>query len=144
MGHVVSLGAMATPMFDLGALFQAVDAERERRTLSWAATSRQIGVASSTIRRFAEADDAEADGVLATLQWLNATPEQFITNSDIAGIRLHPASDRHVRVDMHRIAEAIGDPRGANGRTRTTIQTLATAANRSGLPIASLTRLTDL
>lgn len=135
---------MVAPLFQLRALFEAVDAERERRALSWAALSREIGVAPSTIRRFADADDAEADGVLATLQWLNAPPEHYILDSMVTGTRLRPTSEGHVRVDMQRIAEAIGDPRGANGRTRTTIQRLAVAADAAGQPIASLTRLADL
>ncbi len=135
---------MPPPSFDLHALFEAVDAERDRRGLSWAALSREIGVASSTVRRFVDADDAEADGVLATLQWLDATAEHYIADSNVTGTRLPPASDGQVRVDMQRIAEANGDPRGANGRTRTTIQTLAAAAVRSRQSIASLTRLTDL
>ena len=135
---------MATPLFNLRALFEAVSAERDRQGLSWAALSRQIGVAPSTIRRFANADDAEADGVLATLQWLNATPEQYLTDTSVDGTELPPARDGHVRVDIEVIANANGDQRGADGRTRTTIQALATAAKRSGQPIASLTRLTDL
>jgi len=135
---------MTTPLFDLRALFEALDAERDRRGLSWAALSREIGVASSTIRRYAEADDAEADGVLAAIQWLDATPEHYIRNSNVTGARLQSGGRGHVRVDMRRIAEANGDPRGANGRTRTTIQTLAEAAERSRQSIASFTRLTDL
>jgi transcriptional regulator with XRE-family HTH domain len=135
---------MATPSFDLRALFEAVNVERERRGLSWAALSREIGVASSTIRRYANADDAEADGVLATLQWLDATPEHYINGGNVAGTRLQHASEGHVRVDMQIVAEANGDPRGANGRTRTTIQTLASTADRSGQPVASLTRLTEI
>ncbi|MEM7338110.1 MAG: hypothetical protein AAF467_05650 [Actinomycetota bacterium] len=135
---------MARSLFDLRALFVAVDAERDRRGLSWAALSQQVGVAPSTIRRFANADDAEADGVLATLQWLDAIPERFVADAEVNGTPLSPASDGHVRVDMDMVAKANGDPRGANGRTRTTIQTLVAAANRSGQPIASLTRRTDL
>ena len=134
---------MATQSFDLQALFAAVDAERDRRALSWAALSREIGVAASTIRRFSCAVDAEADGVLATLQWLGAVPEEYMPDSNLTGTRLQPASDGHVRVDMQMVAEANGDSRGAKGRTRTTIQNLAAIAERSGRPIASLTHLTD-
>lgn len=136
-------GSVATPLFDLSALFEALDSERERRALSWAALSREIGVAPSTIRRFAGADDAEADGVLATIQWLNSAPEHYVRGSEIDGARLPRASDGHARVDMQRIAEALRDPRGAHGRTRTTIQTLTAAANGSGQPIASLVRVTE-
>ncbi len=135
---------MVTSLFDLRALFEAVEAERDRRSLTWAALSREVGVSASTIRRFATAEDAEADGVLATLQWLNATPERYVTRSKVAGTRLEPADGGHVRVDMTRITEALGDQRGANGRTRTTIQILVAAAERSGLPMASFTRLTDV
>lgn len=135
---------MATPLFDLHALFDAMNAQRDLQSLSWAALSRQIGVAPSTIRRFATADDAEADGVLAALQWLDVVPEHYVARSNVAGTRLPPASDGHVRVDMQLIAGANGDPRGAGKRTRTTIQNLAAAAERSGRPIASLTRLTEL
>ena len=134
---------MAAPVFDLRALFEALNTARDRRGLSWTALSREIGVASSTIRRFANADDAEADGVLAALQWLDAIPEHYVINSDVAGTRLQPTNEGHVRVDMQAVAEANGDPRGANGRSRTTIQTLTTAATCSSQPIASLTRLTD-
>lgn len=141
---LLASAAMATPVFDLQALFEAMNAQRDLRSLSWAALSRRIGVAASTIRRFATADDAEADGVLAALQWLDAVPEHYIPRSNIAGTRLPPASDAHVRVDMQLIAQANDGPRGVAGRTRTTIQNLAAAAERSGRPIASLTRLTEL
>lgn len=66
-------------MFDLGRLFHAVDAERERQGLSWASLARQVGVSASTLRRFCEADDAEADGVLAVIRWLGTTPEDYIS-----------------------------------------------------------------
>jgi hypothetical protein len=135
---------MATPAFDLHALFDTVNGQRERQSLNWAALSRQIGVAPSTIRRFATADDAEADGVLAALQWLGAVPERYVAGGNVEGIRLPPISDGHVRVDMQLVAEADGDPRGPGTRTRTTIQRLTATAERSGQPIASLTRLTEI
>ena len=65
-------------LFDLQRLFRAVDAQRERHGLSWAALARQVGVAASTIRRFGEAEDAEADGVLALVIWLGAAPEDYV------------------------------------------------------------------
>lgn len=135
---------MADTLFDLGRLFESVAAQRERLRLSWAALSRQVGVATSTIRRFGESDDAEADGVLALLRWLDAVPEDFIDGGRVAGERLASCGEGVVRVDMELIAAAEGDKRGARGRTRTTIQRLATVAEHAGQSVASLTRLSDL
>ncbi len=134
---------MTAPRFDLAALFDAVDDERVRRALTWAALARQIGVAPSTIRRFGRADDAEADGVLATIRWLDAVPEDYVIGGDVVGTRLDSTGGQ-VRVDMASVARANGDPRGAAGRTRTTIQNLVAASQRSGRPVASLTRLTEV
>lgn len=138
---------MIAPPFDLHRLYQEINAERQRQNLSWNALSRQVHVAASTIRRYASADDAEADGVLALIHWLDATPEDYITNNSITPTRLPPAAHGQPRVDMDRVAEATKDPldpRGANGRTRTTIQRLVGAAQHSGQSVASLTRLTEL
>ena len=131
---------MAKPPFDLRGLFRAIDAEREQRGLSWSALAREAGVAASTIRRFDDASDAEADGVLALVRWLRATPEDFVASDSVQSVRLHRPGEGHVRVDMELVSRAIGDARGARGRTRTTIQRLVEAAQSSGRPVASLTR----
>lgn len=39
---------MTAPAFDLHRLYQEINAERQRQDLSWAALSRQVGVASLT------------------------------------------------------------------------------------------------
>lgn len=133
-----------TPLFDLRALFVAVNAERERQGLSWAALARRIGVAASTLRRFAQADDSEADGVLAAVRWLGTTPEDYVEGDAVMGSQLGAGDGSHVRVDMDLVAAASGDSRGANGRTRTSIQRLVDVAQRSRQPVASLTRLTEV
>ena len=135
---------MPTPHFDLRGLFEAVDAERTRRGLTWAALARDVGVAAATIRRFGEADDAEADGVLALLRWLGGAPEDHVVGGTVRGEPLPHSDDGFVRVDMASVARADGDPRGARGRTRTSIQALVDVAQRSGLPVAALTRLSDV
>ena len=134
---------MTAPAFDLQRLHSDIDAKRQRQDLNWSALSREVRVAASTIRRYAHAGDAEADGVLALIQWLDAAPEDYTANNAIAPTRLPPAGRGQVRVDMSRVAEATRDPRGADGRTRTTIQRLVQAAHLSGQTVASLTRLTD-
>lgn len=85
--------------FDLHELSIRVDSARVERDLTWAELSRHVGVATSTIRRFATASDAEADGVLALIRWLGVAPEQFIVDSAIAGTPLPAAGDGIIRVD---------------------------------------------
>lgn len=133
---------MATMRFDLRALGQAVENERERRDLSLAALSRQIGVSSSTLRRFGQADDAEADGVLAAIRWLGAMPEEYVTGGGVVGKPLPSAEAGYVRVDMRLVAEAEGVSMGS--RTRTTIQRLVAAAAAAGQPVAALTRVSEV
>ena len=134
---------MTAPAFDLQRLHSDIDAKRQRQDLNWSALSREVRVAASTIRRYAHAGDAEADGVLALIQWLDEAPEDYITNNSTTPAKLPPAERGQVRVDMNRVAEATRDPRGANGRTRTTIQRLVEAAQHAGQSVVSLTRLSE-
>ena len=138
------VGLIVTRLFDLRELFLAVDTERQRRGLSWAALAGEVGVAASTIRRFADADDAEADGVLALVRWLGAAPEDFVAGSTVRGDRLPVANGGSIRVDMELVAIANGNPNGAKGRTRTTIQRLVEVAQRVRQPVASLTRFSEV
>ena len=62
----------------------------------------------------------------------------------MSGNRLPAADGGYIRVDMELVAIANGDPTGARGRTRTTIQKLVEVAQRSGQPVASLTRFSDM
>ncbi len=126
-------------LFDLGRLFIDIDRERRRRGLSWAALARHVGVSASTIRRFESADDAEADGVLTLIAWLDAIPEDYIPNSCVRGRRLPTVDDGVARVDMERVATTRGDVKRGQ---RTTIQRLAEVAQRSRRPIAELSRAT--
>jgi len=135
---------MAIASFDLRAFATAINDERLLQGLSWNALARSVGVSTSTIRRYADANDAEADGVLAVVRWLGVTPEDFLTDAVTIGVRLPGSSDRVVRVDMDLVAAANGESQGAKGRSRTTIQRLVNAAQRSGQPIASLVRLSDV
>lgn len=142
--EVIGDPSVAETRFDLRRLFHAIDAERSARDLTWAALAREVGVATTTIRRFAIADDAEADGVLALVRWLNAAPEDYVEGGSVKGERLASPVEGYVRVDMDLVAEANGDRRGANGRTRTTIQRLVQVAQKVGQPVASLTRLSEV
>ncbi len=134
---------MTTTHFDLQALFHAINAERQRQHLTWTELSRHVGVSASTIRRYSQANDAEADGVLILIQWLATTPEDYITGNTITPQKLTPPGDGPLRVDMNLVGDASQDPRGADGRTRTTIQRLVRAAQDTNQPVASLTRTGD-
>lgn len=134
---------MTSRRFDLAALFGAIDAERSRRGLSWAAVSREVGVAASTIRRYEHADDAEADGVLGLVRWLGTAPEDFVVGGSMSPSQPLPDGAGLVRVDMDRVAEVDPNRRSSRTRTRTTIQRLTAAAQRHARPIAALTRLAE-
>ncbi len=129
--------------FDLSHLFVEIDRERRRQGLSWTALARHVGVSSSTIRRLESADDAEADGVLALIDWLDMRPEDFVPGSAVRGRKLIRVEDGYIRVDMARVTAAQRESSPSRGRTRTTIQRLVQAAQGSHQPIAELTRTTD-
>lgn len=128
--------------FDLQSLSRSIENERKNRDLTWADLTSQVGVAASTIRRFRNAKDAEADGVLALIRWLGVPPENYVNSALIKGERLGLSGDGYVRVDMELVAGAQG--KFTNGMTRTTIQRLVEVAQRSGRSIASLTRFSEV
>ena len=77
--------------FSIALLRGALDAERERRRLSWAAATRQINrqdqgcvwkhpIAVSSVSKIGQNKSgmAEGDGVLQMLLWLNRSPESFV------------------------------------------------------------------
>ena len=125
--------------FDLNQLNLQIDQARRDRDLTWSAISQETGVATSTIRRFATATDAEADGVLVLIGWLGVAPEQFVVDSSVAGTQLPPADEGIIRVDMSRLVDLPTWPRRSRAGTRTTIQRLVMAAQVSETTIASLT-----
>lgn len=126
--------------FDLSQLWRSIDEERQARGMTWASLSEEVGVGVSTIRRFSEASDAEADGVLALVGWLGVAPECFIAESSVDGSPLPESGGGMIRVDMGAIAQLTHGEVVAQGRTRTTIQRLVGAAQASGRTVASLTR----
>ena len=126
--------------FDLKRLSRKIDETRTRREITWSGISNEVGVAASTIRRFATASDAEADGVLALIGWLGVAPEQFVIDSNVAGVPLPPVGEGVIRVDMSRVVELPTWHRQVRTGTRTTIQRLAMAAHGPETTLASLTR----
>jgi hypothetical protein len=76
------------PDFSLRALYKALDAQRRKRGISWAEATRQMGgrsektlglaLSPSTVQATRVRRNAEGDGVLAMLGWLNRSPESFV------------------------------------------------------------------
>jgi hypothetical protein len=124
--------------FDLGALHAALDAERGRRGLSWAALTREVnrqferpGVArrmsSSTITGVGRRDVAEGDGVLQMLRWLGRSPESFVRGLDdttrngaAEGLPIAPP-DKVLRWDATALHAAIDRERRARSMTWTQV-----------------------
>jgi hypothetical protein len=129
--------------FDLEQLFRSIDHARLDRGLTWAALARQVGVATSTIRRFESAVDAEADGVLTLISWVGVPPERFVRRTSIPEVMLPPLDGGFVRVDMNLVAAAAVDFHNKRVGARTSIQRLVTVARNSSLPIALLTRWSE-
>lgn len=63
--------------FDTVALYQALDAQRQQRRLTWADVARETGVAVATLKRTALGGRLEVDGMLAMVHWLERSVESF-------------------------------------------------------------------
>jgi Trp operon repressor len=67
--------------FDSRALYQALEAQRLARGLSWREVSEQIGVSVATITRTHNGARMEVDGMLAMVTWLGVPVERFVRES---------------------------------------------------------------
>ena len=71
--------------FDLKALYDAIDARRQERQMTWTAVAQEINrfnttlrpIALSTIKGLQHKPVGEGDGVLQMLFWLGRSPESF-------------------------------------------------------------------
>jgi len=106
--------------FELRALYEAIDARRRERGLSWSAATREINgyfqdipgskpIATSTIKALRDKAIAEADGVLQMLIWLERTPESFVAGSKYDGERaaLRKPVDKRLRFDTRAMHAAL-------------------------------------
>jgi len=77
------------PYFDVDRYFEALDAERERRGLSWAALTRELNapfshrpdihpISTSTITGLRGRASLNGNIVVHTLMWLRRSPEEFV------------------------------------------------------------------
>lgn len=138
---VVASRLMSSARFDLGELYRVVDRERLHHGFTWEALAVSVGVSASTIRRYRHASDAEADGVLALIRWLEAAPEDFVTGGMIERAKLPTAGHGFVRVDMDQVRAASSNVQSSRKGSRTTIQRLVEVSARSDRPVVAFTRL---
>lgn len=118
------------------ALYDALDAQRVERGLSWAAAVDEINsispslrarlgeddhpIASSTVANMRKRGAIPCQHALALLQWLDRTPESFVPGSplDSAAARLPDVGpDRRLRWDIAALAEAVEARRLERGLT---------------------------
>ena len=130
--------------FDLAALALALEHACRERSMTLSGVAREIGVSSSTMRRYATAADAEADGVLAALGWLGVAPEDFVAGSRVPAERLPSAGSGMIRVDIETASALPSWPRSSRAASRTTIQRLVMAAQLERVSVASLTRWAEV
>lgn len=66
--------------FDVRALYDALDAERQSRGLTWTQVARAMsgGISPSTLTGMRDRRVVEGDGVLQMLTWLGRSPESFL------------------------------------------------------------------
>ena len=63
--------------FDTRALYEALDAQRAARGLTWSDVARETGVAIATLKRTQEGGRLEVDGMLAMVAWVGRSVESF-------------------------------------------------------------------
>ena len=77
--------------FDVIALWEAVDAQRSARNMTWGqVTSTLAWMSKSTIERMRERGTATCNHVLPMIQWVGRTPESFTVDPDGAVHELLP------------------------------------------------------
>ncbi len=79
--------------------------------------------------------------MLALVRWLGVAPEDFVVGTSVPGETLAHEVDGFIRVDMGAVSQASGE---SHRGTRTTIQRLIEVAQRSGRPVAALTRVSKV
>ena len=133
----------------LRALFEALDAQRRERHLTWAAVAAEMNggqrtprsLAASTISNVGRRSAAEGDGVLQMLRWLDRSPESLMAGvSGAADDRYRlasPGPGRVLRWDTRALHAALD----AERRTRRMSWADLARELGGGLTPATLTRL---
>lgn len=138
--------------FSLRALFEALDAQRQARGLSWAQVMRQMSgqsnmrsrshghaLSASTVKATRIRTVSEADGILQMLLWLDRAPESFVPghpHSEDASARLPSVpAGRVLRFETKKLHVALDAQRIERKTTWTQV------AKEIGVGVSSLTHL---
>jgi len=135
--------------FSLRALFNALDAQRQARGLSWSQVIKEMHqrsdrpstrrLSQSTVSGIGTRSAAEGDGILAMLRWLNRTAESFVPghrdSKEISSWRPDIPPGMFLRFDAKKIYAAL------DARRLEREMTWAEVAKEIGTNSASLTHL---
>jgi hypothetical protein len=137
-------------VFDLAAVYRALDEARGAKGLSWQALTQRINaqfsgvgvahpISASTVRGLRTRTVVEGDGVLQLLVWLGRSPESFVPDHPLAGApeAMLPVvgPDRILRWDPPALHRAV------DGRRDERRMTWAQVAGEVGCGVATLTGL---
>lgn len=120
--------------FDIAALFDALDAQRRDRELSWPGVARKLWnqsaalnaerndhpIRSSTLTGMAKRSDTTCQHALFMLRWLGRTPESFMPGSPIDATRIAlpvAGPDQRLRWDLQKLYGALETQRAERGLT---------------------------
>ena len=119
------------PGFDVDRYFEALDTERQRRGLTWAAVTRELNapfahrpdihpISGSTLTGMRGRASLNGNIVVHTLMWLRRTPEEFTDGHPVAPKALPELAPRHLpRWDTEHLFAALDEQRRDQGRTWT-------------------------
>jgi hypothetical protein len=117
------------PVFDCGALFDALDVERRERDLGWYELADELWEQSSdlnaersgdhplcggAVQRLRERDATSCQYALFMLRWLDRAPEDFLAGPvlDVGDVRLPEVGvDSRLRWDLNQLHTALNERR---------------------------------
>lgn len=89
--------------FDASAFYEALDAQRQSRKLTWKQVAQQSGVSASTLTRMAQGKRPDVDGLAALAAWSGLNADDFIRSDEVrpepdplAKISTYLRSDRNL------------------------------------------------
>lgn len=89
--------------FDASAFYEALDAQRQSRRLTWKQVAQESGVSASTLTRMAQGKRPDVDGLAALTAWSGLNADDFIRSEEVrpepdalAKITTYLRSDRNL------------------------------------------------
>jgi hypothetical protein len=110
---------MPARRFDPQALYDAIDAQRRERKMTWIDCAKEMRVSVSTIKGMTKRKcGIELDGVMGMARWLGRTVESFAGGDGGAPrIGVHTKSGRYIRFDTTALFAAVDSERQKRGLT---------------------------